>query len=343
MEPFPEHIDPDLLIVYLSGEANPKEESAIQKWLAESEDNRAQFDALQKLWQEAGTAFPPPLDINTDVAWDQVSRRIEAMEAMPEGAISKSPSNRIHFGWSLRIAAVLLPLIAVGLYFFFSLREPVQLSLSSGNTISSGQLPDGSQINLNKNSEIKYPEKFSSNEREISLSGEAFLKVNRDTAKPFIVHTPLVDVVVLGTEFNVRAYPGEALTEVYVQSGRVAVYKTGENQIRVDSVFLDPGYKGIYHQKTGKLERVQLSDENGLFWLSKKLEFRGTELAEVFRILEKEYAVTIEIPDSSIAKLRLTSSFQNQPIDRIMEIISTTLELNHTKNGTTYEVEKSGH
>ena len=53
MEPFPEHIDPDLLIVYLSGEANPKEESAIQKWLAESEDNRAQFDALQKLWQEA--------------------------------------------------------------------------------------------------------------------------------------------------------------------------------------------------------------------------------------------------------------------------------------------------
>jgi len=343
MEYNPEHIDPDLLIAHLSGEANPQEEAAIQKWLALSEDNRAQFDAMQKLWQEAGTAFPPYYEVNTDVAWDQVNRRIEAEEVMPEGEFSKSPSNHFHFGWSLRIAAVLLPLIAVGLYFFFSLREPVQLSLSSGNTISSGQLPDGSQINLNKNSEIKYPEKFSSNERVISLTGEAFLKVSRDPAKAFIVHTSGVDVVVLGTEFNVRSYPGEEMIEVYVQSGRVAVYTTGEKQIRMDSVLLDPGFKGIFHRESGKLEMVRIPNENGLFWLSKKLEFNGTELAEVFSILEKEYAITIQIPDSSISKLRLTSSFHDQPIDRIMEIISTTLELNHTKNGTTYEVEKSGH
>ncbi len=135
MEYNPEHIDPDLLIAYLSGEANPQEEAAIQKWLAESEDNRTRFDAMQKLWQEAGTAFPPPLDINTDVAWDQVSRRIEALEAMPVGMMPKPAMKRFHFGRPWRIAAVLLPLIAVGLYFFFSLREPVQLILSSWNTI----------------------------------------------------------------------------------------------------------------------------------------------------------------------------------------------------------------
>lgn len=112
-------------------------------------------------------------------------------------------------------------------------------------------LSDGTKVWLNSETELKYPVRFTGNTREVSVKGEAYFEVKRDTLHPFIVHTPYSDTKVLGTSFNVSAYKDETTTTITLVSGKVEVYNQHEKCI------LEPGWQAVAginpgHWKHGK-------------------------------------------------------------------------------------------
>lgn len=335
MKPKPEPIPPDLLIRFLSGECSAQEAALVQDWIDASEANHREYTQFKAIWEMSGDALPPPLPVDTDAAWAAVAARLDSRNEIKQSGTSAN----FGFPFWLKVAAVLLPLIGTGIWLMMDRKpsEPELLSLSTLQADTLLQLPDGSGIHLNRNSHLRYAKGFDENQREVFLEGEAFLKVEPDTSRPFIVHTPLLKVVVLGTEFNVKTLPDQSTASVTVQSGTVGMYVMDSLTGFSDSIVLKPGDKGIYECKSRQLRVVRAETGADFFWKTRHLRFVATPLKDVFTILEQCYPVSITSRDSAVLSLRLTSEFQDQPIDRVLMILGETLGIRHTQTGNTYE------
>lgn len=332
----PGHIPPDFLIRFLSGECSVQEAARVQEWIEASAANKTEYAQFKAIWEMSPDAFPAPAAVDTHAAWAAVAARLDARDE-PQQVVNL-PQRR--FSAWLKVAAVLLPLIGIGIWLLIDRNptEPELLSLSTGQADTLLQLADGSGIHLNRNTKLRYLQSFDNPKREVFLEGEAFLQVVRDTSRPFVVHTPTLEVRVLGTEFNVKAIPGQEFTTVSVQSGSVAVMVRNRQPEMSDSVVLQAGDKGIYSAKSGRLEVVRAESGSDFFWMNHRLRFRATPLQEVFGILEECYAVTIVTRDSSVLSMKLSTEFQDQPVERVMAIIGESLELRLQKEGNTYVV-----
>ena len=213
------------------------------------------------------------------------------------------------------------------------------LTLINTENILTDTISDGTIIHLNKNSELIYPSDFKDNKRKVILKGEAFFDVKPDKEKPFIIETEIGYIEVLGTSFNVKANPEDEQIIVYVKSGKVKLYSI--NEIGDSSyIFLTAGEKGFISKKTGIAQKDTLikSKEqiNEIFWLNKKLIFDDTKLINVVKVLEKKYQVRIEIADNKLFDEIINTSFEDESIDQILEIISLTFGITYTKENNIY-------
>lgn len=332
------HISHDLLMSYLLGEANSTQLAEVEDWLQLSDENRKSLDKLDKLWIETGKISPPPVAVDIDEAWTKMDNRIE--ESVK--TIKLPERKHIVLKTVYRIAAIFI--LAIGVYAILKIttREPNQIILASTTETLRDSLPDGSQIALNINSKITYPETFEENTREVNLEGEAFFDVEHDPQKPFIVHTSIGDVKVLGTSFNVKAYTLSGKLEVIVISGKVQLIKKDESKIDATSVILEPGTKGIIEQKSLKIKKVEEVDPNTLFWNSKMLIFEEAKLSFVFDLLERHYDISIQVTNDSIENCLLSATFDDEEIGLILQIISESFNLNIKQENNIFILEGNG-
>ena len=150
-------------------------------------------------------------------------------------------------------------------------------------------LSDGSVIWLNSASSLEYPEKFSQGERRVCISGEAYFDVVRDTSRPFVVETALQYISVLGTEFNVSAYPSEPVLTT-LASGKVRVMLVSG----VDSVVLLPGEQSVLRMNTDSLSvhKVKISDV--VSWKDGIINIENMALSEVLKVVARNYDVNFD-------------------------------------------------
>ncbi len=329
----------ELLASYLAGEISSEKAMAVESWIDSSPGNRQYFEEFRKIWIETGKLNPPPLFVNVDQAWNSLSERIESFEKTETpSAIS---ANQFIFtrGLILRIAAIIMiPLLSVFGYLIVrnTLNKGKTNELFATSATVKKDLPDGSVVTLNAHSGLSYPEKFSGKLREVTMHGEIFFEISPDKEKPFKVFADNAEIIVTGTTFNVRSYADEPEIVVYVESGRVIMKVGNRDSGQTSSVTLDAGDKGIYHKTTQILEKTTLTVANDLFWLNNTLNFIRTPLPEVISVIEKNYKVTIELKQEHFKNLRLSSSFTNQPVDSILQIIAGTFDMKLNKNGTHY-------
>ena len=204
--------------------------------------------------------------------------------------------------------------------------------IQSIKTPNAGQytvvLPDGSEVKLNANSIIYFPERFT-DERRVTLSGEAFFRVKRDVHRKFIVNAGFQEVEVLGTEFNVKSYPEESKTITALVSGRLKVKSKLENDH--NEFILNPGDMAINGK--GKKLSVQLSDINKeRAWQSGGFYFDGDNLEEVLAIISRWYDVKF-VYDFEPSE---TSSYGG--IISRNKKLSTVLELLEEKENLKFEI-----
>ncbi|WPR73792.1 FecR family protein [Algoriphagus sp. NG3] len=244
-------------------------------------------------------------------------------------------SKRDFAGW--KVAACTVFLIGIGLLavkLSSSIpaedSEPAFITFENGyGMIKNVRLPDGSTVSLFHNSTIKVAKNFSEN-RLISLSGEAFFEVKKDTLHPFRVESANLTTEVLGTSFLIRNQPDQQEV-VAVKTGLVKVSD------QVDSVFmLTPNLRLDYVEKAGAVSTIAENDPL-FFWTEDILVFHNTPMKEMIKTLEEWYGVKIIADLKSSNSCKISGTYENQSLESILQLIQYSIPLQyqiHEKNVT---------
>jgi transmembrane sensor len=329
-----------LCVKSISGKISDDEKSFLENWLAESEENRNEFDRIKTIWQKTEA---PQIDTipNIDVEWAKLSSKLNLDTNTIEessGLVSKINSfANILFTPKLRpvyysaFAAVIL--IAVIFIFNFEKAQPKWKSISTGNQENYElTLSDGSIVKLNSGSTIEYLEKFESNNREVKLRGEAFFSVSKSD-KPFIVVTDNAATTVLGTQFNVWTR-GEK-TKVIVKEGKV---KLASLKDKNTGVILTMNTSASVIKDHNPDEPEIVDSEYLLGWMDGRLVFSKSALKEISKELERQFDVNITIENDSLSTISMTGTFENEKIEDIISMISLSLNISFEKQGDGYYI-----
>lgn len=324
------HIDyAGLIGKYLAKEASAEEITALEKWVAESDENKDTFNKYKQSWILSGIKKKNK-NIDLDAEWTMLSSKLfeQRIETVSSPKIRKlQPGLPLFF----RIAAAVVVLFAVSFFLYNFFLKPGTVEMMAATTIETETLSDGTTITLNRNSTFKYPKKFTKDVRKVELTGDAYFEVEHNKNQPFIIESQNIEIEVLGTSFYVDSHEDNSTVEVVVNSGGVALRSDKENQI-----ILKAGDKGIFDKKTGQLFREKNTDVNYNSWKTKLLVFDDTKLAEVVDKLNEVYDTNIEIINPEIDNCRITVTFDNMTIEAVINILRETLDIVIEKHDNGY-------
>lgn len=204
-----------------------------------------------------------------------------------------------------------------------------QLVIPYGKT-SEIFLSDGTKVHLNAGSRLVYPESFVDKNREVFLVGEAFFEVAQDEKHPFIVQTTDVRVKVLGTHFNVSAYPSDNIIETVLTEGRVRL-EQNSSRLFDESTELLPGQLAAF-DKINRITKLKNVDtENYVLWKDGMFKFESTDLSRVIKRLERFYNLRFHYEDPLLATIKISgklefSNNKNETINRVATVTSVKIE-----------------
>lgn len=310
------------MIRYLGGELSSPEEARFLEELEGDAGLRKELEDFRKLWDASGQ-MEQPASYDLDAEWDAVKDLLPGYDSGSGSEAGTGPGRSV-FRAVYRIAAVIVVGLLLGLGGFYAVRMSSTTLVLAGNEKVEHLLPDGSHIWLNHDSKLRYKTAFDGSHRWVKLKGEAFFEVERDTLRPFVIEAGEAMVEVLGTSFNVNAYSDNPQVEITVESGVVALSSRNDQE---EQIVLKAGNSGTYVPGRGELILLPNSDPNTYSWKSGYILFSNSKLSEVARVLEEVYRVDIHIPDAGLASCTLTSSFSDQDLESVLEVLSATLDL----------------
>lgn len=310
-----------LFKLYLDGKANPAEERELFALIETSAEAAALFKSLStKIWDEQQPSRDASVLAQQDLAsiWTRI------------GHETVTPSGKQHTVW-LKYAASLFLVCTAALGWYLNKKTvaPEQQELAMITRITGkGErvkllLPDSSVVYLNAISKLSFPAGFGkSQKREIHLEGEAFFEVKHDVKRPFIVHSGNLQTRVLGTSFNIDAYPGSKVFSISVSSGKVGVSTSSAGKLKSLSL-LTPGKQLVYNlgNRAYAVHEERAADFNS--WTTNRFIFRNETLANILTRLERSYNVNFKVKNSSILSCRFNATFLNKNIKQIVEQIRT--------------------
>lgn len=335
------NIDELLLLEFLRGTADEETAIQIRHWLDEEPAHQALLDQLESLWLESGKIIPSPVAVDTEAALQLVSNRIHQAEIKASNTIPLVRFKKVRPIYKLLAAASVILLAWMGTLFFLSDRTVMKRVVAIQNMVRD-TLPDGSAVCLNPGTTLTFPAAFDHGARNIRLSGKAFFDIKHKEDQPFTVDAGIVLIRVIGTKFTADASPGDT-ARVAVMEGTVKV--SGMDTLTHDSVtmILSRGETGLFSGRGAwiKIPAGSLSPD-AFFWANQTFVFRNTALSQVFVILESHFPVNINTLNEDILKCRLSASFENEPVERIMEVIAGTFGFELKKEGTNYRLTGTG-
>jgi ferric-dicitrate binding protein FerR (iron transport regulator) len=230
------------------------------------------------------------------------------------------------------IAAVLLVLLSTGLYFLNI--APATKAIIAKNEPAKSQrllrLADGSTVIVSAGSKLNYPSSFDGlNKREVFLEGEAYFDIKHDASKPFMIHTDKITTTVLGTAFNIKAWPADADITVTVTRGKV---KVDEQQKLLG--FITPNEQIVYNKAEGSSSHRVLDAPVQLAWKEQDLLIDDVTVGEAAELLQERFKVKIKITDEQIRTKRFTTTFlKGESLDKILKSLCAF-------NGAVYQYDK---
>lgn len=226
---------------------------------------------------------------------------------------------------SVVAAAAVLLVISAGALLFVRTRPIHKQSEPAINTAVVEQkenhlvvLPDGSTVILSFGSKLDYPSSFEGQaKREVYLTGQAYFDIRHNAAKSFIVHTGKISTTVLGTAFNIKAYPGDLDITITVKKGAVRV----SDQHKTLGI-IRPDQQIIYNRQKANSVQQEVADNNYLDWKQQDLLFDNLTVEEAARLLEERFKVKISISSPSIRARRFTTIFpRNETLEEALKSI----------------------
>lgn len=331
-----------LVSLQLAGEATQEELAELDSLLKAYPDAVFQADMMQILWLQK----PRQNKAQVEESYNKHLQRLSAHLSQPVLQYELSESDEAlapvrsmrKWWWMGGVAASLL--LAASLFFLQQPkpRAPKQNTVSTRHGSKSKiELPDGTVVWLNSGSRLVYDDAFNNTLREVRLVGEAYFEVAPDKSRPFIIHTQAVDLKVLGTAFNLRAYPDEATTETALIHGSVEVQVLNNPDKKI---ILKPSEKLVVQNKPdsvkGKAEPANglreplisiskvhlLERDSSLYetsWVSNKLAFDDEKLATIAQRLERWYDVTVIINSEDLKETTYSGIYEGERLEEVME------------------------
>ncbi|NJI72211.1 DUF4974 domain-containing protein [Sphingobacterium kitahiroshimense] len=319
---------------------NPRLQNLIDKYL-KGKCNKEEAEIVENFF-ESFSSRPDILDQLDHEKQNEIKRRIQENVV---NKISPTPIRKIGMIKLAIAATVALFCISIAYQYLYknSSLKNIEINLASGQQRHI-TLEDGTKITLNASSRIIYPNSFKdSSKREVILIGEAFFDVAKNPKKPFIIHTPRMEISVLGTAFNVRDYENERNAETALIRGKVSIWKTGHTDKKF---ILNPNEKfvlsnAVIHNNaqstnpkvvslqnaTVSVQPLVVSNQDGTAleteWMLKRMTIRDERLADIVIKLERMYGVEIQILSSKIATKRFSATFENEDLDNILKALQT--------------------
>lgn len=335
----------DLIRKFKEGNISFEEFSLLSSYFKENEPKGEMLLFFEQIWSEA---YGNEYAASNTLKLEKIKRKI--------GYESISPVKPNLILQILRYAAVLF--IGFGIsYFFFSRKHnnPQQyISAFQQITVPYGSkstviLPDGSTVILNSGSKLKYPNNFGNDSRMVTLEGEGYFDVKKDKKKPFFVNVSGIKVKVLGTTFNVKAYPEEKSIETSLITGSIEIYKDDNSEEKTPLVVLKPNQRAILEKSSKTILSVnnRTQDERGkifepaktalketisvktgdetiasVAWKDNKLIFNNELFSDIATRIERWYGVEIIVENyRELEETRLSGKFDKETVEQAIEAL----------------------
>ena len=197
-------------------------------------------------------------------------------------------------------------------------------------------LADGTKVWLNAASSLRYPTRFSGNERKVELTGEAYFEVVHNASRPFVVMVSGVKVTDLGTRFNINAYADEPFMKTTLAQGKLGVEKAGNGKM----IVLAPGYE-VLIDKMQKMKVVKANLKDALAWKNGLFSFSTESLGSIMRKLSRWYDADVKFDDVKEEELHFTGTVHKyEKIETVLQMLELTNEVKFIVRGKTLEVKR---
>lgn len=294
----------DLIAGKLHGELNQEEQLQLDKALNEPPTG-AQLNRATEIHR--GLNATAVLNrANKQKSWTKIEQKIHRR------------NYKLYAQTFLKYAAVLVLAFVSGMYIYSLKRAPVQEIQYAEIEVMHGQtghifLFDGTEVWLNSGSKFRYPNQFNQSERNVFLEGEAYFKVKSNKNLPFKVNTQTLQVEVLGTSFNVSAYPGDGYHAVVLEEGKVSINEISGEKIGE----LHPGQIALKRDGVDGVKIEGTEPYQYTSWKDGKVVFEGERLGDIAKKLERWYNVEIRFEKEKLKDYMFTGTIlRNKPIDQ---------------------------
>lgn len=307
---------------YLCGEASDQEQVQLLRWLKSDPANMAVFKRMKQTHDAC-------LRLAANEEYD-VQLAIKKFETIANQSRVKGKTIRMAILSAASVAAVVVAVL--GFYLINNQDSTISFQQVATTTsqVKDVVLSDGTDITLNKSSNIAISSTFETKERLVKLDGEAFFAVTHDSQRPFIININQVQVKVLGTEFNVYSDTLRQMLTVTVKSGKVAV------MVGAKSTIVSKGEYAKVNIISQTIESGENADSNYLAWKTGSLVFNDSPLYQVVETMNKHYGVKMCIDSTVNADCRLNATFDYKEIDKATELLSMALKVEIEKTSNTY-------
>ena len=323
----------EILIRFLIHRCTSEEIKVVDQWSASDQANADGLCEMERIW-----SLKDQLRFSDKQEVERAYARF--MSGLQEKEVKVEISRRrpVYISWMKYAAAiVLIGLLSTNLYFL------LQEQPSSMNTIEvpNGQrasltLSDGTKVWLNSHSKFTYPAQFSSKMRDVKLEGEGFFEVAHNEKAPFVVHADLLQVKVLGTKFNVRAY-NEEPSSITLAEGKVEV-ATNDNEHKVT---LRPNEQVTYSKDDGLVVNKTVNASLVKSWTVGEAAYINKQLIDIVVDLERRFNVHITVKDQELNTELFTCRFkETAKINQILTLLKDTRKLDYKIQGDHIQIYK---
>lgn len=311
---------------YINEKSDDKERAQVESLYIEGEDNLYFRNRLRKDWEQTPEEGRQE-NFDADHTLDRIHHEIRKRENRQ----ANKPLQRLMLFYRRSAALFLIPLLAATLFSYFHYSgkfgkvleaESVVQIYAPGGSRTSFSLPDGTTGMLNSGSTIIYSIPFAGR-RNVNLEGEAWFEVVADENHPFTVKAGDAFVKVLGTNFNMSAYPSEDYVEVVLKEGKIEFSEDGLKE----PVVLIPSERLV--SISGKISKNTVDPSKYNAWTEGYLIFRGDPMVEVARRLERWYSVKITLADKKLEKYTFRATFLDDTLDDVLRFLALTSPISY--------------
>ena len=326
----------ELFLKQQNGSITPDELVDLNSWKDQDADNAKLFKEFNSIYSNSNDGLTP--DFNPEENWNELQSMIKV-----DTDTNATKTIRL-FPWIARTAAAVILILGFTFIYYQYKNIPEQdlnfqaIVQTDDSGIKVVNLPDGSTVWLNRNSELLYPEVFDGSTRTLYLKGEAFFEVQPDENKPFTVHSGSSKTTVLGTSFNLRAYGKEDEIKLTVVTGKVAFTLADEKE----GVIVTPGDMAVLTNESLEISQSENLDRNFLSWKTGELVFDDSPLGQLIDALEKHYNINIGVDNQQTLNCRFTGNFKETEIENTIKVITRAIGATYKKNEDSYQIQSSG-